>query len=341
MSQGSFSLVGEADSVPITILRDTGAKQTIIREGVLPFSADSYCGSDILVWGVKMNAVRAPLYLVQLASRIKSGKFKIAVRPQLPTAGIELILANDVAGGKVFPSLVVTDDPTSTVCISPAALDSPPLFPVCAVTRAQARKYAECVDLSDSFLSNSAQTSTAPENSIVECSVPVELGPNDESLKMSVDREHLIREQKTDPTLTSCLSRVNQQTPDKSVFYFLDDGVLMRCWSPSFTHESVRQIVAPQLFRLQVLTLAHDHCLFGHLGISKTYQRILRYFFWPGLKSDVVKFCRSCHTFQVSGKPNQKIPAAPLHPIPVVGEPFEHIIVDCVGPSLSTSTSSR
>ncbi len=196
----------------------------------------------------------------------------------LPTAGIDLILANDVAGGKVFPSLVVTDDPTSTVCISPAALDSPPLFPVCAVTRAQARKYAECVDLSDSFLSNSAQTSTAPENSTVTCSVSIELGPDDESLKMSVDREHLIREQQTDPTLTSCFSQVNQHTPDKSVFHLLDDGVLMRCWSPSFTHESMCQIALPQLFRSQVLTLAHDHCLSGHLGINKTYQRILRFF---------------------------------------------------------------
>ena len=44
VTQGSVSLVGEADGVPITILRDTGAKQTIIREGVLPFSADSYSG---------------------------------------------------------------------------------------------------------------------------------------------------------------------------------------------------------------------------------------------------------------------------------------------------------
>lgn len=78
--------------------------------------------------------------------------------------------------------------------------------------------------------------------------------------------------------------------------------------------------------------MAHDHILSGHLGVTKTYNRILRYFFWPGLKSDVVAFCRSCHTCQVSGKPNQVIPAAPLKPIPVVGEPFEHVIVDCVGP---------
>ena len=32
------------------------------------------------------------------------------------------------------------------------------------------------------------------------------------------------------------------------------------------------------------------------------------------------------------GKPNQPVPPAPLRPVPAVGEPFEHVLVDCVGP---------
>lgn len=32
------------------------------------------------------------------------------------------------------------------------------------------------------------------------------------------------------------------------------------------------------------------------------------------------------------GKPNQTIKPAPLCPIPVAEHPFEHLIVDCVGP---------
>lgn len=31
------------------------------------------------------------------------------------------------------------------------------------------------------------------------------------------------------------------------------------------------------------------------------------------------------------GKPNQVIPLARLHPIPVMGEPFERLIINCVG----------
>ena len=37
-----------ASPVPIEILRDTGAKQSLIRAGVLPFTKQTYCGSGIL-----------------------------------------------------------------------------------------------------------------------------------------------------------------------------------------------------------------------------------------------------------------------------------------------------
>ena len=97
-------------------------------------------------------------------------------------------------------------------------------------------------------------------------------------------------------------------------------------------------VVVPKDFRLQVLSLAHDHNLSGHLGIKKTYHRVLQYFFWPGLKSNVARICRSCHLCQTTGKPNQVIRPAPLRPIPTIGEPFEHVIIDCVGPLPKTKS---
>ncbi len=62
---------------------------------------------------------------------------------------------------------------------------------------------------------------------------------------------------------------------------------------------------------------------------------------WPRLKSDVTKYCRTCRTCQFSGKPNQVIPRAPLVPIPVMGEPFERVIIDCVGPLPKTRTGNQ
>ena len=53
----------------------------------------------------------------------------------------------------------------------------------------------------------------------------------------------------------------------------------------------------------------------GHLGINKTYHKIINHFYWPGLKSDVSKYCKTCHTCQMVGKPNQTIPKAQLQPM--------------------------
>ena len=68
----------------------------------------------------------------------------------------------------------------------------------------------------------------------------------------------------------------------------MKSGILMRKWRPPdvSTDEdwnTHHQIVVPPLYRKEILRLAHDNAMSGHLGVSKTYNRILKYFFWPGL----------------------------------------------------------
>ena len=58
-------------------------------------------------------------------------------------------------------------------------------------------------------------------------------------------------------------------------------------------------------------------------------------------KTDVSNYCRSCHTCQVVGKPNQVIPKAGLQPIPAFYEPFSRIIIDCVGPLPKTKSGNE
>ena len=79
----------------------------------------------------------------------------------------------------------------------------------------------------------------------------------------------------------------------------------------------------------------------GHLGINKTYQRILEHFYCPNLRKDVIEFCRSCHTCQLVGKPNPTLPKAPLQPIPAFEEPFSRVIIDCVGPLPKTKSGNQ
>ncbi len=90
------------------------------------------------------------------------------------------------------------------------------------------------------------------------------------------------------------------------------------------------QIVIPQSLRQLVLQTAHDTS--GHMGVKKTYKLLLKRFFWTKFKHDVSKYIKSCHKCQLTGKPNQSLKPAPLSPIPVISQPFEHLIVDCVGP---------
>ena len=55
-------------------------------------------------------------------------------------------------------------------------------------------------------------------------------------------------------------------------------------------------------------------------------------FFWPRLKRAVSNYVKTCHTCQLTSKPNQCVKPAPLCPIPAISKPFEHLIIDCVGP---------
>ena len=79
----------------------------------------------------------------------------------------------------------------------------------------------------------------------------------------------------------------------------------------------------------------------GHLGIKKTYCKVLNHYYWPGAHRDVKSFIRSCHICQMVGKPNQKPPVAPMKPIPVLGKPFSHVIIDCVGPLPQCKSGSQ
>lgn len=87
--------------MPVKILRDTGAKHSLIRAGALPFSNQTYCGLDILVWGIKMSFVLCmPLHSVQLTPPIVFGPVQVGLWYQLPLMEgdqPDLILGNDLA----------------------------------------------------------------------------------------------------------------------------------------------------------------------------------------------------------------------------------------------------
>ena len=333
---GSVSLSGQDnDQVPIKILRDTGASQSLMLRDVLPFSEKSFIGADCLVLGVEMNSLRAPLHNIFLRSPLVSGSVQVGIRESLPVGGVSLILGNDLAGGLVFPAPEIVENPVGGFDQS-VNMGGTVAFPACAVTRAQARRGRDEVTLNDTFMC-SDQPVVPP--TVMPSKKEAGFLPIKTDFVFDVKKEAFLSAQQNDPSLTVCWGAA--QSPEALGVYSVVDGILMRTWFPpkigNLGWNCVQQVVIPQPFRSQVLSLAHDN-LAGHLGIRKMYIRVLRYFYWPGLKSDVAKFCRSCHVCQVMGKPNQVIPPAPLVPIPVVGEPFHHIVIDCVGPLPKTKS---
>ncbi len=101
---GFVSLKGDLyNATPIKILRDTGSSQSLLLTDTLPFSNDSYSGSNVLIKGLdSVDYSSIPLHNVHLASKLVSGPVKVGIKPSLPFKGINLLLGNDLAGDKVI-----------------------------------------------------------------------------------------------------------------------------------------------------------------------------------------------------------------------------------------------
>uniref|UniRef100_A0A674E7Q6 Gypsy retrotransposon integrase-like protein 1 n=1 Tax=Salmo trutta TaxID=8032 RepID=A0A674E7Q6_SALTR len=320
ITEGFVSLLGSKNLVPVKILRDTGASESFVLESLLPFSAETDSGNSVLIRGIGLNTLSVPLHRLMLDCGLVKGEVVVGVRPSLPIEGIDVILGNNLAGERVWPvvspALVVSNTPVIVGIPDESAQSFPEVFSACAVTR--------------SMIHGDLVTASVNENTTKTSITVFPVIP------LPVPRSDLIDAQRTDSTLEKLRDQIVpvEQLGDVAHGYFLQEDVLMRKWmshGSCFLGEAISQVVVPVKLRELVLTTSHNDVA-GHMGVRKTYNRILRHFFWPGLKRDVSEFIKTCHTCQLTGKPNQAIKPVPLFPIPVLSQPFEYLIIDCVGP---------
>ena len=144
-----------------------------------------------------------------------------------------------------------------------------------------------------------------------------------------VNRDKLIELQQNDNSLQSLFALCDQDHSD----YLLQSGVLVRVYRDSVSppDAAVHQIVVPVVLRSRLLQTAHEIPAAAHLGVAKTTARLQRHFYWPGITSDVKKFCRTCDVCQRLGKGGPSA-VAPLHSLPLVSEPFSQVAIDIIGP---------
>ena len=130
---------------------------------------------------------------------------------------------------------------------------------------------------------------------------------------------------------------------EQRVYFYERDGLVYRSWRPAGTEagdvHQCKQLVLPEQCRALVLRLAHDVPMAGHLGITKTKDRVLQHYYWPGVFKDVADYCRTCEVCQRSQpRPPGR---AELIPMPIISKPFQRIAMDLVGPLPRSQRGNR
>lgn len=334
IEEGTVSSIinGVTSEKNIRILRDTGAEVSLLLENTVPTSQSTYTGQDLTIQGVSRKNVQVPLHQIQLKSAYFTGNVVVGVYKSLPFKGVSLILGNDIAG-----------DVVHSISKKKQYLNKSESFikPICIVTRGMAQQQKSVETMSKSKIEPEIDLQATFLADILS-------GPSVKTTESNLSpRQLLLLEQNRDSGIKHLKKKVitEQEAEIKGNGFFLKEGILMQKWRDvKCDNDNCRegsQIVVPAIYRNDILHMAHDTPYAGHLGVNKTYRRILPYFYWPGLHRDVTKYCKSCNTCQIVGKPNQTIPVAPLKPIPAFAEPFSHLLIDCVGPLPKTKTGHQ
>jgi hypothetical protein len=126
-----------------------------------------------------------------------------------------------------------------------------------------------------------------------------------EAPKEKVDVKDIARLQRNDPALLDIIKYlVDRELPENAkaaakIKYEADkfvmaDDRLHRLWQASNRSDPVLQLVAPQELRRRVFRDHHNSAMAGHLGIAKTYHKLLKGFWWEGMHADVTAWIASC-----------------------------------------------
>ena len=87
------------------------------------------------------------------------------------------------------------------------------------------------------------------------------------------------------------------------------------------------RVVVPETERKVLFDEAHAGMFGGHLRGAKIHSQLSRHYWWPKMRADIEKWCRSCLVCATRHVGHRVVP--PLTPIPV-GGPFDRMGVDVV-----------
>src|SRR5690242_1652969 len=91
------------------------------------------------------------------------------------------------------------------------------------------------------------------------------------------------------------------------------------------------RVYVPDNKALKTLVIGehHDSKLAGHTGYQKTYDLLMRNFYWPNMYRDTKLYVRSCYTCQRTKVENRK-PAGLLQPLAVPPRRWHTVTMDFI-----------
>ena len=119
----------------------------------------------------------------------------------------------------------------------------------------------------------------------------------------------------------------------------LENGVLYRQWQTEDGRGTRLQLVLPRSLIPDILSALHDAPSAGHLGVTKTVERVRERFHWYGLQHDVEDWCRQCAKCPRRKSPQATARAPLASSCP--GYPFERIALDIMGPMPTTESGNK
>ena len=139
--------------------------------------------------------------------------------------------------------------------------------------------------------------------------------------------------QRSDPTLKSIIDFLDTRTlPDEEKkarelvlvedMYQLTDNVLYRV-----EKDKTLRLIPPTEDREKLFQEAHQGKFGAHLRDAKIHAELAKHYWWPGMRSDVIRWCRACLTCATRQIGQATRPL--LTPIPVSG-PFDRMGVDVI-----------
>ncbi len=122
---------------------------------------------------------------------------------------------------------------------------------------------------------------------------------------------------------------------------FVRDGVLYKSLKPNNTHPDPA-IVVPKSLEIDILKGTHDSPFAGHLGVTRTLDRIRKRFFWQRMRKSVADYIRQCDICvrRKAPAPTANNGKAPLQNLEV-SEPFTFWALDYMGPLPESSQGNK